>query len=109
MGARNGKRGAPAQPPSATKVTRQASLEATACSYGEAYRVDGRTAVEGFGAEAQQGLEDAVPRAAALDANGGREARASGAQPLEVLAEDVAGGGLQRAIQPDPDRPRVAQ
>src|SRR5688572_1047203 len=109
MAARSGKRGAPAQPASASSAQSEVSLKATACSHGEADRIDSRTALEGFRSEAQQSLEDAVAGAAALDADGGRKARPPRPQTLEVLTEDVARGRLQRAVEPDPNRPRVTQ
>src|SRR5688500_16175572 len=87
----------------ASRVSPQ--LKAIARSKDDADRVELCAAFEGFGAEADQGLKDAIARAAALDADGGREATSLGLQTGEVLAEYVAGGGLQRAVQPDPNWP----
>src|SRR5689334_17292558 len=77
-------------------------------SYQEADRVEGGAAFEGFGAEADESLKDAVAILAGLEAERGRKARATQAEAVEALAEDVAHAGLERAAQRQPDRPGVA-
>src|ERR1700690_2350638 len=74
---------------------------------GDPDRIHLRAVVESLRPEANDELEAAIGRAVRLDTESAREAQQIRLESLQVDAEDIAHGRLERPRDPWPDRPLV--